>query len=150
MSEQLSAPRITASYLENFQGRHVTIVGKVTQLRGEQATIDADGVVTLHLNRVCLPLHFYCFFSWHFVLHRVLGSPHNLTHFAKPRRANNMVQDAHLTNGNAVQVIGKVSPDLSVKVLTSKDLGPNVGRCNSMTMSMAVHFLLFSFSSPNV
>ncbi|KAG5986399.1 hypothetical protein E4U43_005523 [Claviceps pusilla] len=85
MSEQLSAPRITASYLENFQGRHVTIVGKVTQLRGEQATIDADGVVTLHLNR-----------------------------------------DAHLTNGNAVQVIGKVSPDLSVKVLTSKDLGPNV------------------------
>lgn len=55
MSEQLSAPRITASYLENFQGRHVTIVGKVTQLRGEQATIDADGVVTLSLNRVRPP-----------------------------------------------------------------------------------------------
>ncbi|KAG6031340.1 hypothetical protein E4U41_007599 [Claviceps citrina] len=35
-------------------------------------------------------------------------------------------QDAHLTNGNAVQVIGKVSPDLSVRVLSSKDLGPNV------------------------
>ncbi|KAG5949175.1 hypothetical protein E4U53_006015 [Claviceps sorghi] len=85
MSEQLSAPRITASYLESFRGRHVTIVGKVVQLRGDQATIDADGVVTLILNR-----------------------------------------DAHLTNGNAVQIIGKVSPDLSVKVLTSKDLGSNV------------------------
>ncbi|KAG6006153.1 hypothetical protein E4U21_007263 [Claviceps maximensis] len=85
MSEQLSAPRITASYLENFQGRHVTIVGKVTQLRDGHAIIDADGPVTLSLNR-----------------------------------------DARLTNGNAVQVIGKVSPDLSVKVLTSKDLGPNV------------------------
>jgi replication factor A3 len=62
MSEQLSAPRITAAYLDSFVGRLVTIVGKVTQLRGEQATIDADGVVTVVLNRVSLlPL---CF-PWH-------------------------------------------------------------------------------------
>jgi replication factor A3 len=62
MSEQLSAPRITAAYLDSFVGRLVTIVGKVTQLRGEQATIDADGVVTVVLNRVSLlPL---CF-TWH-------------------------------------------------------------------------------------
>ncbi len=55
MAEQLASPRITAAYLDNFTGRLVTIVGKVTQLRGEQATIDADGVVTVALNRVCSP-----------------------------------------------------------------------------------------------
>ncbi|KAL7785275.1 hypothetical protein V8C37DRAFT_405899 [Trichoderma ceciliae] len=86
MSEQMSAPRITASYLDSFVGRVVTIVGKVTQLRGDQATIDADGVVTILLNR-----------------------------------------DAHLANGNAVQVIGKVNPDLSIKALTTLDVGSGVG-----------------------
>ncbi|KZZ92871.1 Replication factor A protein 3 [Moelleriella libera RCEF 2490] len=89
MSEQLSSPRITASHLDSYQGRLVTLVGKVTQLRGDQATLDADGIVTVTLNR-----------------------------------------DAHLTNGHAVQVIGKVNPDLSIKVLSSRDLGPNVGTCS--------------------
>jgi len=46
-------PRITAQYLENFQTQTVRIVGKVVQLRGDEATIDASGQVTLHLNRVC-------------------------------------------------------------------------------------------------
>ncbi|KAL7941809.1 hypothetical protein V8C42DRAFT_348348 [Trichoderma barbatum] len=86
MSEQMSAPRITASYLDSFVGRVVTIVGKVTQLRGDQATIDADGVVTILLNR-----------------------------------------DAHLANGNAAQVIGKVNPDLSIKALSARDVGAGVG-----------------------
>ena len=36
-------------------------------------------------------------------------------------------QDAHLTNGNAAQIIGKVNPDLSIKVLSAQDLGPDVG-----------------------
>jgi hypothetical protein len=54
MSEQQSSPRITAAYLDSFVGRVVTIVGKVTQLRGDQATIDADGTVTVVLNRVRL------------------------------------------------------------------------------------------------
>ncbi|KNB08053.1 hypothetical protein FOXG_09064 [Fusarium oxysporum f. sp. lycopersici 4287] len=85
MSEQLSTPRITAAYLDNFVGKVVMLVGKVTQLRGEQATLDSEGTVTVLLNR-----------------------------------------DAHLTNGNAVQVIGKVNPDLSIKVLTSRDLGTGV------------------------
>ncbi|KAF4949546.1 hypothetical protein FGADI_8844 [Fusarium gaditjirri] len=85
MSEQLSTPRITAAYLDNFVGKVVMLVGKVTQLRGEQATLDSEGTVTVLLNR-----------------------------------------DAHLTNGNAVQVIGKVNPDLSIKVLTSRDLGTSV------------------------
>ncbi|KAL7919759.1 hypothetical protein ACQKWADRAFT_322719 [Trichoderma austrokoningii] len=51
MAEQMSTPRITAAYLHSFIGRTVTIVGKVTQLRGEQATIDADGAVTILLSR---------------------------------------------------------------------------------------------------
>ncbi|KIL95527.1 replication factor a protein 3 [Fusarium avenaceum] len=85
MAEQLATPRITAAYLDNFVGRVVMLVGKVTQLRGDQATLDSEGTVTVLLNR-----------------------------------------DAHLSNGNAVQVIGKVNPDLSIKVLTSRDLGANV------------------------
>ncbi|PKS07271.1 hypothetical protein jhhlp_005873 [Lomentospora prolificans] len=39
-------------------------------------------------------------------------------------------RDTHLVNGNAAQIIGKVNPDLSVKVLTSKDLGNNLGNSN--------------------
>lgn len=52
MSEHIAAPRITASSLDSFVNKHVSIVGKVTQLRGDQATIDADGNVTILLNRV--------------------------------------------------------------------------------------------------
>jgi hypothetical protein len=36
-------------------------------------------------------------------------------------------QESHLTGGNAAQIIGKVNPDLSIKVLSSTDLGGNVG-----------------------
>lgn len=50
MSE--ATPRINAKYLENFKHQTVRILGKVTQLRGEEATIDASGPVNLHLNRV--------------------------------------------------------------------------------------------------
>lgn len=52
MSEQLSTPRITAAYLDNFVGRVVMLVGEVTQLRGDQATVESDGTVTVLLNRV--------------------------------------------------------------------------------------------------
>lgn len=45
-------PRATAPYLESYVGRNVTVVGKVAQLRGDQAVIDADGSITAHLNRV--------------------------------------------------------------------------------------------------
>ncbi|EOD44216.1 replication factor a protein 3 [Neofusicoccum parvum] len=83
MAEQ--TPRITAPYLEQFAHQTVRILGKVTQLRGEQATIDAGGSVELHLNR-----------------------------------------DAHLILNNAVEVIGKVNADLSVRVLTSTDFGTNI------------------------
>lgn len=52
MSDQLLAPRITASSLNNYVDRTVTIVGQVTQLLGEEAIIDADGNVTVRLTRV--------------------------------------------------------------------------------------------------
>ncbi|KAK3896590.1 hypothetical protein C8A05DRAFT_39864, partial [Staphylotrichum tortipilum] len=34
--------------------------------------------------------------------------------------------EAHLSAGNGVQIIGKVNPDLSIKVLSSMDLGTSV------------------------
>ncbi|UKZ70892.1 uncharacterized protein TrAtP1_011863 [Trichoderma atroviride] len=34
--------------------------------------------------------------------------------------------DSHLVNGNAAQVIGKVNPDLSIKALSTRDVGPGV------------------------
>jgi hypothetical protein len=45
-------PRILAPHLSNFQHRIVRILGKVVQLRGETAIIDAGGHVDLILNRV--------------------------------------------------------------------------------------------------
>ncbi|KAL1835858.1 hypothetical protein VTJ49DRAFT_5966 [Mycothermus thermophilus] len=50
--EAIASPRITCAYLNNYVGKNVTIVGKVLQLRGEEALIDADGNITAHLNRV--------------------------------------------------------------------------------------------------
>ena len=50
MSE--ATPRITAPYLEQFSHKTVRIIGKVRQLRGEQATIDAGGQINVFLNRV--------------------------------------------------------------------------------------------------
>lgn len=49
---ELATPRVTAAYLDNFVGRVVMLVGKVTQLRGDQATLDSEGTVTVLLNRV--------------------------------------------------------------------------------------------------
>ncbi|KAK7749472.1 hypothetical protein SLS53_000046 [Cytospora paraplurivora] len=83
--ESQPTPRITAPYLDSYQGRNVMVIGRVVQLRGDQAIVDADGTITTHLNR-----------------------------------------DAHLSNGSAVQVIGKVNPDLSIRVLSSLDLGTGV------------------------
>jgi replication factor A3 len=55
MSE--ATPRINASYLEHFSHRTVRILGKVKQIRGESATIDAGGDITMHLNKVSPPTH---------------------------------------------------------------------------------------------
>jgi len=46
------------------------------------------------------------------------------------RRANERDrQDSNLKIGNAVEIVGKVNPDFTVKVLTSTDFGENLGRC---------------------
>jgi len=82
MADPISTPRITSQHLEHFTNRTIRLLGKVTQLRGDQATIDSDGSVTCMLNR-----------------------------------------DAHLTVGNAVEVVGKVNRDLTVKVLSATDMG---------------------------
>lgn len=44
-------PRILAPHLSQFQHRIVRILGKVVQLRGETAVIDAGGNVDIVLNR---------------------------------------------------------------------------------------------------
>ncbi|KAK2071743.1 hypothetical protein P8C59_006146 [Phyllachora maydis] len=83
--EANATPRINGPLLGKYVGKNVTIWGKVTQLRGEEATVDANGSVRAKLNR-----------------------------------------ESHLVPGNGVQIIGKVQPDLSVKVLNSIDLGTGV------------------------
>ncbi|KAI4196539.1 MAG: hypothetical protein LQ348_002285 [Seirophora lacunosa] len=84
-----ATPRINARYLETFTNSTVRILGRVTSLRGESATVDANGSIQVHLNRVSYP-------------------------------------DAHLTLNNAVEIIGKVQPDLSVKVFQAMDFGSNI------------------------
>ena len=53
--EVIASPRITCVYLNSYVGKNVIVVGKVIQLRGEEATIDADGNITAYLNRVSPP-----------------------------------------------------------------------------------------------
>ncbi|KAL3423260.1 replication factor A protein 3 [Phlyctema vagabunda] len=98
MAESISTPRITSEYLDSFTNRTVRIVGKVTQLRGEQATIDAQGNVTAHLNR-----------------------------------------DSHLTVGNAIEIVGKVNQDLSIKVLKATDMGNSFDYQASNAVVQATH-----------
>ena len=53
-----ATPRINARYLEQFSHQTVRIVGKVVSLRGEVASLEADGSVVVHLNRVS-PYYLY-------------------------------------------------------------------------------------------
>jgi len=45
-------PRILAPHLENFQYKLVRVLGKVVDLRGETAVLDAGGNIELILTRV--------------------------------------------------------------------------------------------------
>lgn len=45
-------PRVLQPHLSNFQHRIVRVLGKVVQLRGENAIIDAGGQIDVILNRV--------------------------------------------------------------------------------------------------
>lgn len=51
-----ATPRITAPYLDQFSHRTVRILGKVRQLRGEEATVDAGGQIRVHQIKVPNPL----------------------------------------------------------------------------------------------
>ncbi|ORY71954.1 replication factor A protein 3 [Pseudomassariella vexata] len=51
----------------------------------------------------------------------------------------NLNREAHLVSGNGVQIIGKVLPDLSIKVMNSIDLGTNVDYAVSQTVVELTH-----------
>ncbi|KAI9803179.1 MAG: hypothetical protein M1825_001970 [Sarcosagium campestre] len=50
MAENVATPRISAPHLETFTNQTVRILGRVTAVRGEQATVDAEGEITALLN----------------------------------------------------------------------------------------------------
>jgi len=52
--EAVSTPRISADMLDSYIGQNVIVVGKVVQLRGVSAILDANGQVNAILNRVWL------------------------------------------------------------------------------------------------
>lgn len=47
-----STPRISGRYIDSYVNRTVMVVGKVIQLRGSEALIDADGQINITLNPV--------------------------------------------------------------------------------------------------
>ena len=100
-------PRILAPHLSNFQHRIVRMLGKVVQLRGETAVIDAGGNVDVILNRVN-------------TLEEELKYVFELTCIN---------QDSPLAVGHAVEIIGKVDQNLHVKVQAATDFGTNIGMC---------------------
>ncbi|KAI1466380.1 uncharacterized protein F4812DRAFT_460653 [Daldinia caldariorum] len=51
--ESTSTPRISAALLDSYIGHNVIIVGKVTVLRGDVASIEADGHIEANLTRDC-------------------------------------------------------------------------------------------------
>jgi replication factor A3 len=53
-------PRVLQPHLQQFQHRIVRVLGKVVQLRGENAVIDAGGQIDVILNRVSLVDHSNC------------------------------------------------------------------------------------------
>lgn len=127
--DQSSTPRVSCPYLSSYVGRNVLVVGRIVQLRGDSAIVDADGQITVHLNRVCAgegggveeqPMCMYIV-------------PHSLTAITR--------QESHLIAGNAAQIVGKITPDLSIKVLSAQDLGLDVGAYFSGGLSD--HFQVF-------
>jgi len=51
-----ATPRINAKYLQPFTNQTVRVLGKVSSLRGETATIEASGSINVHLTRVPTPI----------------------------------------------------------------------------------------------
>ncbi|KAF3908392.1 hypothetical protein ABW21_db0200137 [Orbilia brochopaga] len=97
MAEQ--TPRVNAGLLANFTSQTVRIAGKVIQIRGNTATIDAQGTVAVQLD------------------------------------ADTNVK----TQGNVVEIIGKVNSDHSIKEFVSTDFGPNVDLAAVDAVVQATH-----------
>ena len=115
MADNVSTPRVSLQYLDAFTGRTVIITGKVTQTRGETAVVDCGGEITVLLNRV-----------------RPSSPEHTSSYhpsMQENRHANPALckQESHLKPGNAIEIVGKVNQDLTVKVLKATDMGPNLG-----------------------
>jgi replication factor A3 len=109
-----ATPRIHAEYLGNFIGQTVRVLGKVTSLRGDQATIEAHGSVICVLNRV--RSNFSRSLSLQNIIKRVpLKSP------------SLSIQDSHLTLNNYFEILGKVNSDFTIKVLVATDFGKDIG-----------------------
>lgn len=51
--ESISTPRVSGRYIDSYINRTVMVVGKVIQLRGSEALIEADGQININLNPVC-------------------------------------------------------------------------------------------------
>ena len=114
-----ATPRINARYLDSFTNQTVRILGKVTALRGDTATIDANGSVNVQLNRVSQATQFFCWFE-------SAINPLDKRMLRSPGLAQ---QDAHLQMGNAAEIVGKVQSDLTIKVYQAVDFGGNIGEC---------------------
>lgn len=112
-------------------------MGKVVQLRGDEASIDAGGQIVLHLNRVCvkdIPVH-----SVFSILISLL---------LEAWRSNIGMQDSHLAVNHAVEIIGRVQDDLSIKVLNSTDFGTDFGELNSaLTINTSRRLTCVDFSA---
>jgi hypothetical protein len=53
MDATISTPRITGDLIQSFVNRNIILVGKITQLRGDTAVMDADGAqIIINLRRV--------------------------------------------------------------------------------------------------
>ena len=124
-------PRVLQPHLSNFQHRIVRVLGKVVQLRGENAIIDAGGQIDIVLNRVrpscdnanTGPI------SHQGTLNPSQSYPHQLLGVRGVRSATVLTkyQDAHLAVGHAVEVIGKVDGNLAIRVQAATDFGTNIG-----------------------
>jgi replication factor A3 len=117
-------PRILAPHLQQFQHRIVRILGKVVQLHGETAVIDAGGNVDLILNRVRGN-------------HGMIGEACTLSRSiiqvdsAYATSADIAFKDCHLARDHAVEIIGKVDGNLAIKVQAATDFGTNIGTYGS-------------------
>ncbi|KAK9326216.1 replication factor A protein 3 [Lipomyces orientalis] len=93
MSSEIT-PRANAPLLHLFQGKPVRLIGRVTEIRGETATLDAAGSVTVYATR-----------------------------------------DSNFKEGNVYEVIGRVQPDLSLKMLDGMDFGTNIDMDNANALA---------------